>query len=129
LPSGQGDQELLRRVDFDQILLESVNESISVTLGRQITPELYHHLQAYLGLSLEEMPNHVVLLFDSLGHAFGLLGGDLCKLVVRKMYQKAGVPFYDVAGTRMIQHVNELKRILAMAERSKSSQQSEIHSP
>jgi hypothetical protein len=85
-------------------------------------------LQAYLGLSVEEMLNDVDLLFDSLEGSFGICGGDLCKLVVRKMYHKAGLPFYDVAGTQMIQYVYELKRILAMAEMNASSQQLKIDS-
>ena len=100
------------RTDFSQILLESVNESISITLGRPITPALNHNLQAYIGLSVDEMEDNVDLLFSSLRDSFGIHGGDIRKMVVRRMYQKAGIPFYDVAGTHMIQYVHELKRML-----------------
>src|SRR5208282_3930241 len=104
------------RTDFGQILLESVNESISITLGRPITLELDHHLQAYLGLSVDEMEHDVDFLFSSLRDSFGMQGGDIRNMVVRRMYQKAGIPFYEVGGTLMIQYVHELKRILAMRE-------------
>jgi len=106
------------RTNFTQILLESVNESISVALGRPITPELNHHLQAYIGLSVDEMQDNVDLLFSSLRDSFGIHGDDIRKMVVRRMYQKAGIPFYEVAGTHMIQYVHELKRKLTMIEYS-----------
>ena len=106
------------RTNFTQILLESVNESISVALGRPITPELNHHLQAYIGLSVDEMQDNVDLLFSSLTDSFGIRGSDIRKMVVRRMYQKAGIPFYEVAGTHMIQYVHELKRKLTMIEYS-----------
>jgi len=106
------------RTNFTQILLESVNESISVALGLPITPELNHHLQAYIGLSVDEMQDNVDLLFSSLRDSFGIHGDDIRKMVVRRMYQKAGIPFYEVAGTHMIQYVHELKRKLTMIEYS-----------
>ena len=106
----------LARTDFTKILVDSVNEALATVLGQPITPELNHHLQAYIGLSVDEMTNRIDLLFSTLKDSFGLQGGSLCKLVVRKMYQKSGIPFYEIAGTQMIQYVNELKRTLAMAK-------------
>ena len=66
------------RTDFTQILLESVNESISIVLGRPVGPELSHELQAYIGLSDDEMEDNVDRLFASLKDSFGLQGGDIC---------------------------------------------------
>jgi hypothetical protein len=106
------------RTDFGQILLESVNESISVTLGRPITPELSNTLQEYLGLSVDEMEDNVDVLFSSLRDSFGLQGRDIRRMVVRRMYQKAGVPFYEVAGTHMIQYVHELRQTMNSDERT-----------
>ncbi len=100
------------RTDFTQILLESVNESISIALGRPVGPELSHELQAYIGLSDDEMEDNVDRLFASLKDSFGLQGGDIRRMAVKRMYQKAGVPFYEVAGIEMIQYVQELKRVL-----------------
>ena len=99
----------MSQADFNRILLESVNEAVAVALGKPIPPELTQRLQAYIGLSTDEIPNHIDLLFSSLRDSFGTNGDDLCKMVVAKMYQKAGVPFYEVAGHPMIQYVEELK--------------------
>ncbi|MGA3296769.1 MAG: hypothetical protein ABSD41_04890, partial [Candidatus Bathyarchaeia archaeon] len=93
---------------------ESVNESISFALGLPQTPELTHHLQSYIGLSVDKMPDNIDLLFSSLKDSFGTHGSDIPKMVTRRMYQKAGIPFYDITGTNMIQQVNELKRKLEL---------------
>jgi hypothetical protein len=101
------------RNDFSQILLESVNESISLALGLPQTPELIHHLQPYIGLSVDKMSDNVDLLFSSLRDSFGTRASDIITMITRRMYEKAGImTFYDITGTDMIQHVYELKRKL-----------------
>ena len=100
------------RTDFDKILVESVNEAIALVLGRKTSPELERHLQAFLGFSYENIDT-IELLFTSLERAYGLFGSAVPKLVVKRMYQKAEVPFYEVTGTPMIQYVYDLKRTLA----------------
>ena len=43
-------------------------------------------------------------------------GDDLCKMVVRKMYEKAGVSFYEIGGQSMIRYVEELKARLTKTD-------------
>jgi len=99
------------RTDFDKILAESVDEAIATVLGREATPELEHYLQAFLGLSYRNIDT-IEILFSSLEREFGLYGSTVPKLIVKKMYAKANVPFYHVAGTPLIQYVYDLKRML-----------------
>lgn len=101
------------RTDFNQMLLESLNESLSLALGRSTTPELAGHLQAYVGISLKDVPDRIDHLFSSLWGSFGLKGDALCRMVVEKMYRKAGVPLYEIGGQPMIQYIYELKIELA----------------
>ena len=119
--SGEGDaqHEAGDRTDFDKILAESVNEAIATVLGRTTTPQLERHLQAFLGFSYVNMDT-VENLFSSLEHAYGLFGSIVPKLAVKKMYQKTNLPFYEVAGTPMIQYVYDLKRNLASRRLMKS---------
>jgi hypothetical protein len=113
LPSETDFQQKARnRTDFDKILVESINEAIAIVLGRKTSPELERHLQAFLGFSYDKIDN-VEVLFSSLERAYGLFGSAVPKLVVKTMYAKAKVPFYEVAGTPMIQYVYDLKRNLA----------------
>jgi hypothetical protein len=103
------------RRDFDNLLVDSINEAVSIVLGQRITPELNHHLEAYLGLSVQETLDNIEYLFSLLEASFGLAGSAVPKLIVKKMYQKTKVPFYEVAGTPMIHYVHELKRNLTTA--------------
>jgi len=100
------------RNDFERILVESLDEAITFTLAKGSSPELERHLRSFLALPYDRM-SAVELLFSSLERAYGLLGADVLKLVVRKMYAKADVPFYEVAGTPMFQYVYDLKEKLA----------------
>ena len=100
------------RTDFERILVESLDEAITFTLAKGPSPDLERHLRNFLALPYDRM-NAVELLFSSLERAYGLLGADVLRLVVRKMYAKADVPFYEVAGTPMFQYVYDLKEKLA----------------
>ena len=114
MPSGTDAQQKARSpIDFDNILVESVNEAIAKVLGRKTSPELERYLQTFLGFSYEKIDN-IEILFSSLEHTYGLFGSAVPKLVVQKMYEKAKVPFYEVTGTPMIQYVYDLKRNLAI---------------
>ena len=113
MPSEMAAQPKVRnRTDFDNILAESLNEAIAIVLGRKTSPELERHLQGFLGISYKNIDN-IEILFSSLERAYGLFGSAVPKIVVKKMYEKAMVPFYEVAGTPMIQYVYDLKRNLA----------------
>jgi hypothetical protein len=104
---------LVERIDFNQILLESVDESIAFAMGQPISPALTYGLQTYIGLTIDEMTTQIDALFFAIGDSFGLRGDALCKMVVLKMYHKANIQFYEVGGIPMIQYVYDLKRKLA----------------
>lgn len=106
----------MSRPNFNQIVFESVNEAISAVIDQLVTAELSRYLQAYIGVSVDEIPLHIDRLFSSLTNLFGTTGDDVCKMIVRKTYEKAGIPFYEIGGRLMIQYVEELKRMLAKPE-------------
>ena len=130
----EGQQKAKNRHDFDNMLVESVNEAIAKVLGRKTSPELERYLQAFLGFSYKKIDN-IEILFSSLEHAYGLFGSAVPKLVVQKMYEKAKIPFYEVGGTPMIQYVYDLKRDLAIysllttARKVPTSNQSQAPNP
>ena len=103
----------MTQTDFNSILFESVNESIATVLDRPTTSDLVQDLEPYLGISVDEMPHRIDLLFSSIRQTFGTRGDDLCKMIVMKTYQKAGVLFYEVGDRPMIQYMEDLKRKLA----------------
>ena len=110
-PAVIGQSSLPKRTDFERILVESLDEVSLAKVDVIASPELERHLRSFLALPYDRM-NTVELLFSSLERAYDLLGTDVLRLVVRKMYAKADVHFYEVAGTPMFQYVYELKQKL-----------------
>jgi len=101
------------RTDFNELLVESVKETISEVLGARVTPAFWYHYQAFLGMTRDEMPYRLDTLFSSLKGMFGVGGETLGRRIVKKLYAKAGVPLNYVPDRPLTDYVEELKEILA----------------
>jgi len=104
------------QTDFKKIVVESVYETLHAVLGQSVSEPLALYLQSYLGISNGEMPNHIEPLFTALNDLFGIGGKTLCKAIVKTMYKKTGVPFYEVGYRPMIEYVQELENKLANSQ-------------
>ncbi len=99
--------------DFNDLLIDSVDEAISEVLGNRVTAAFWYHYQAFLGITRDEMPYRLDTLFASLKGAFGVGGETLGRVIVKKLYAKANVPLDLKIERTFTEHVEELKRILA----------------
>ena len=103
----------MHRTDFNDLLVDSVDEAISEVLGNRVTAAFWYHYQAFLGITRDEMPYRVDTLFASLKGTFGVGGETLGRVIVKKLYAKANVPLDLKVDRSFTEHVEELKRILA----------------
>jgi len=101
------------RTDFNDLLVDSVDEAISEVLGNRVTAAFWYHYQAFLGITRDEMPYRLDTLFASLKGTFGVGGETLGRVIVKKLYAKASIPLDLKADRSFTEHVEELKRILA----------------
>ena len=101
------------RTDFNDLLVDSVDEAISGVLGNRVTAAFWYHYQAFLGITRAEMPYRLDTLFASLKGTFGVGGETLGRVIVKKLYAKANVPLDLKVNRSFTEHVEELKRILA----------------
>lgn len=104
---------MVHRTDFNDLLIKSVEETISEILGASVTSAFWYHYQAFLGISREEMPYRLETLFQTLKGTFGIGGETLGRSIVRKLYSKAGVPLNYVPDRPLADYVEELKETLA----------------
>ena len=95
------------------MFVESVEETIASLLGRTVSRAFTTHLQAYIGLALEEIPNQPDLLFKAFQSSFGMAGDRVGKYFVRKLYLKVGVQFAEHDGGTLVEYVETLKRKVA----------------
>ena len=101
------------RTDFNDLLVESVKETISEVLGAKVTPAFWYHYQAHLGVTQDEMPYRLDTLFSALTGVFGVGGETLGRRIVQKLYAKAGVPLEYTPNRSFADYVEELKDSLA----------------
>jgi len=101
------------RTDFNDLVVESVGETITEVLGGRVTSAFWYHYQAFLGITREEMPYRLDTLFSSLKGTFGVGGETLGRRIVQKLYAKVGVPLNFAPDRPLTDYVEELKQILA----------------
>jgi len=101
------------RTDFNALLVDSVDEAISEVLGSRVTSAFWHHYQAFLGITRDEMPYRLDTLFASLKGTFGVGGETLGRHIVKKLYAKANAPLELKPDHTLAEYVEELKQILA----------------
>ena len=97
------------RAVFNEWLAQSVDETIAGILGQTVSDAFINHVQAYLGLKAEEIPDRPEALFKALRYSFGVGGDRVGKYIVRKLYQKAGIEFLENDGHTLAEYVETLK--------------------
>jgi len=90
---------------FDEIVKETITERITATLGGPASKAYARYLQVQLGVTLDEMPAHLDIVFDSLRRLFGVGGDILGKMIVRDIYRKCGVELNGNSGARPMEDV------------------------
>jgi hypothetical protein len=96
--------------EFNDALVESIDETITDLLSREVVDALYVHLQTVHSISRDEVPYRLETLFSTLEKTFGLPGSKtICKAVARKFYAKLGLPFIDYPGRTLLEHIEAAK--------------------
>ena len=99
--------------EFNGLLIDSVDEAISEVLGDKVTSAFWRHFQAFIGLSRDEMPDHLDKLFLALRGAFGVGGETLGRVIIKKLYAKANLPLELKPDRTLTEYAEALKQILA----------------
>jgi hypothetical protein len=102
-----------QRTEFNDLLIESIDETVRDILGAKVNQAFWYHYQAFLGVTRDEMPYRLETLFTSLKTAFGIGGETLGRAIVRKVYAKTSVPLTYVPDKPLVEYIEELKQILA----------------
>lgn len=97
------------RAAFNELLVRSVDETITGILGKTVSSAFTNYMSANFGLEIEEIPSRPDVLFKALHDSFGLGGDRLGKYIVRKLYQKAGADFPENNGHSLTEYVQSLK--------------------
>jgi len=99
------------------LLSESIDETITNLLSREVVEALYVYLQKVHAVSREDVPYKLDTLCSTLEKTFGFTGSrTISKAIARRVYAKLALPFHDNPGRTLIEYVEEAKAKLSYVE-------------
>ena len=99
--------------EFNEVLVESIDETITALLSRAVVEALYVHLQTFYSVSRDEVPYRLETLFASLEKVFGVRSSQIItKAIAKQFYIKLGLEFTSNPNRTLLEYVDEAKRKL-----------------
>jgi hypothetical protein len=101
-------EESLRNLNV--LLAESIDETITALLSREVVDALYVYLQKTHFISKDEVPYKLETLCAILERTFGFSSSrTITKAIARKLYAKLALDFSDNSGRTLLEYVEEAK--------------------
>ncbi len=98
-----------RNQSFAQVLLESIDESLSV-LGDEPSVAVYHYLSTICSLPKNEIPDRIQEFDAGISKALGAASKVIERMILRKLYEKLSFVFRESQGLDFADYVDEAKR-------------------
>ena len=95
--------------EFNDVLVESIDETITDLLSQAVVDALYAHLQTIYSISRDEVPYRLDTLFTALEKIFGTSAQTITKAVAREFYLKLGLEFTGNPSRTLLEYVDEAK--------------------
>jgi len=100
-------------MEFNDTLVESIDETIAALLSREVVNALYSHLEEAHSISKDEIPNRLEALVSTLEQIFGGPSSrTISKAIAKKLYAKLELTFPDVhdnPGRTLLEYVEDAK--------------------
>ena len=96
--------------EFNEALVESIDETITDLLSRAVVDALYVRLQTNHSISRDEVPYRLDILFAILEKIFGVRSSQtIAKVIARKVYLKLGLEFTGNPSHTLLEYVDQAK--------------------
>jgi hypothetical protein len=109
-------QPLKQDIEFNDTLLESIDQTITDLLGPNVVDALYTHLQTTYSISREEVPHRLDTLSAVLKRIFGGSSLTVSKAIARKFYLKLGLELTVNQNHTLLEYVNDAKMKLQISQ-------------
>ena len=91
-------------------MVESIDETITALLSREVVDALYAHLQSTHSIAKDEVPYRLETLLSTFERTFGLPSSKtICKAIARKFYSNLWLTFSDNPSRTLVEYVEEAK--------------------
>jgi len=98
------------RARFDELLVESIEESITLLLNHHVAEALFAHLEAR-SLKRDQICNHLDTIHTILERIFGAGAKAIERDITKRLYVKLGVKFLDDPEMTLASHSIYLKKL------------------
>ena len=96
--------------EFNDALVDSIDETIADLLSRTVVDALHTHLQKIYSVSWDEIPYRLDTLFTTLEKVFGVRSSQtITKAIARRFYLKLGLEFTGNPSRTLLEYVDEAK--------------------
>jgi hypothetical protein len=95
--------------EFNDVLVETIDETITDLLGRAVVDALYAHLETNHSMARDEVPYRLDTLFITLEKIFGASSNTITKAIAKRFYAKLGLEFTDNPSRALLEYVDEAK--------------------
>lgn len=95
---------------LDVLLGESIDETITTLLSREVADALYLHLNKAYNITKDEVPRKLEILRSTLEDTFGVPSSrTISKVIARRLFVKLGFSFMTNPNRTLIEYVEEAK--------------------
>lgn len=102
-----------KRVRFNDSLIETIDETLSAILSREVMDSLYARMKRNHAISKDEIPYRLDALFSELEIVFGVGAKTLSRAIAQRFYQKLGLEFPSLSGATLLEYVEMAKQKIA----------------
>jgi bifunctional DNA-binding transcriptional regulator/antitoxin component of YhaV-PrlF toxin-antitoxin module len=96
--------------EFNDALVESIDETITSLLSRTVVDALFAHLQTIYSISRDEVPYRLDTLLTALEKIFGVPSSQtITKAIAKKFYLKMGLEFTGNPSRTLLEYVDGAK--------------------
>jgi len=109
-------------MNFSDLLLMAIEETVVDLLSRRVLEALYLHLKKNFDIPRDEIPYRLETFFTLLEKNFGASTKTIGKAIARNLYMKLGLDFFDDPNKNLLDYVEEAKKRISapsIEERSK----------
>lgn len=94
---------------LDDLLLESIDETLTDLLGGRSREAVYDHLVRNTSFSREKIVKHLDIFFELLESTFGKGSEVIGKVIIRKLHSKLDWEFVEVTGFRFDDYLQAIR--------------------
>jgi hypothetical protein len=105
--------EPMAQVEFEEFLLDSMDDGLTEVLGEQFKEAFYKHIEQKFHIARSSLPNRLDLLASALSAVLGNTGGVVMgRAIAKRFYSKLGLRFVQKPNHSLENYVTDARVVM-----------------